>query len=255
MLVPPDEYLPRVREICDEYGVLLIFDEVVSGYGRTGKLFGHDHWDVKPDIITMAKGLSSGYMPLAATAVQEYIFDAFMGEAGDLTHFRHINTFGGHPVSTAVGLHNLQIVEEEGLVEKARSVGDYALAQLKNLSSHPWVGEARGRGLLSGCRTGGRQKVPNSPSTMPRCWRSWAVANRPASSSDATATPFPASATSSSWPRRSWRPSPISISSSRRWSSPWEKSEAGSRRMHRPPASHSSILSPNIQPFPAAATG
>ena len=104
VLVPPDEYLPRVREICDEYGVLLIFDEVVSGYGRTGKLFGHDHWDVKPDIITMAKGLSSGYMPLAATAVQEYIFDVFMGEAGDLTHFRHINTFGGHPVSTAVGL-------------------------------------------------------------------------------------------------------------------------------------------------------
>ena len=123
VLVPPDEYLPRVREICDEYGVLLIFDEVVSGYGRTGKMFGHDHWDVKPDIITMAKGLSSGYMPLAATAVQEYIFDVFMGEAGDLTHFRHINTFGGHPVSTAVGLHNLQIVEEEGLVEKARSMG------------------------------------------------------------------------------------------------------------------------------------
>ena len=150
VLVPPDEYLPRVRELCDEYGVLLIFDEVVSGYGRTGKLFGHDHWDVKPDIITMAKGLSSGYMPLAATAVQQYIFDTFMGEPGDLSHFRHINTFGGHPVSTAVGLRNLEIVEEEGLTENARRVGDYSLAQLKNLSSHPWVGEARGRGLLLG---------------------------------------------------------------------------------------------------------
>ena len=150
VLVPPDEYLPRVRELCDEYGVLLIFDEVVSGYGRTGKLFGHDHWDVKPDIITMAKGLSSGYMPLAATAVQQYIFDTFMGEPGDLSHFRHINTFGGHPVSTAVGLRNLEIVEEEGLTENARQLGDYALAQLKNLSSHPWVGEARGRGLLLG---------------------------------------------------------------------------------------------------------
>ncbi len=150
VLVPPDEYLPRVREICDEYGVLLIFDEVVSGFGRTGKLFGHDHWQVKPDIITMAKGLSSGYMPLAATAVQEHIFDAFLGEAGDLRHFRHINTFGGHPVSTAVGLRNLQIVEEEGLVENARRVGEYALAQLENLSTHPWVGEARGRGLLLG---------------------------------------------------------------------------------------------------------
>ena len=150
VLVPPDEYLPLVREICDEYGVLLIFDEVVSGLGRTGELFGHHHWRVQPDIITMAKGLSSGYLPLAATAVQEHIFDAFLGEADELRHFRHINTFGGHPVSTAVGLRNLEIVEEEGLVENARRVGEYALAQLNNLSSHPWVGEARGRGLLMG---------------------------------------------------------------------------------------------------------
>ncbi len=150
VLVPPDEYLPRVREICDEYGVLLIFDEVVSGVGRTGRLFGHQLWEVQPDIITMAKGLSSGYMPLAATAVQEYIFDAFMGEAGDLRHFRHVNTFGGHPVSTAVGLRNLEIVEDEGVVENARDVGAYALEQLKGLTSHPWVGETRGRGLLLG---------------------------------------------------------------------------------------------------------
>ena len=150
VLVPPDEYLPLVREICDEYGVLLIFDEVVSGLGRTGELFGHHHWRVQPDIITMAKGLSSGYLPLAATAVQEHIFDAFLGEADELRHFRHINTFGGHPVSTAVGLRNLEIVEDEGLVENARRVGEYALAQLNNLSSHPWVGEARGRGLLMG---------------------------------------------------------------------------------------------------------
>ena len=98
----------------------------------------------------MAKGLSSGYMPLAATAVQEYIFDAFMGEAGDLRHFRHVNTFGGHPVSTAVGLRNLEIVEDEGVVENARDVGAYALEQLKGLTSHPWVGETRGRGLLLG---------------------------------------------------------------------------------------------------------
>ena len=150
VLVPPDEYLPLVRAICDEYGVLLIFDEVVSGLGRTGELFGHHHWRVQPDIITMAKGLSSGYLPLAATAVQEHIFDAFLGEADELRHFRHINTFGGHPVSTAVGLRNLEIVEDEGLVENARRVGEYALAQLNNLSSHPWVGEARGRGLLMG---------------------------------------------------------------------------------------------------------
>ncbi len=150
VLAPPDEYLPRVRAICDEYGVLLIFDEVVSGLGRTGELFGHWHWRVQPDIITMAKGLSSGYLPLAATAVQEHIFDAFLGEAGDLRHFRHINTFGGHPVSTAVGLRNLEIVEQEGLVENARRVGAYALTKLGALSAHPWVGDVRGRGLLLG---------------------------------------------------------------------------------------------------------
>ena len=150
VLVPPDEYLPRVRQICDENGVLLIFDEVVSGFGRTGELFGHHHWNVQPDIITMAKGLSSGYMPLAATAVQKHISDAFLGEAGDLRHFRHINTSGGHPVSTAVGLRNLEIVQEEGLVQNARRVGNYALEQLNKLSTHPWVGEARGRGLLLG---------------------------------------------------------------------------------------------------------
>lgn len=150
VLVPPDEYLPRVREICNQYGVLLIFDEVVSGFGRTGALFGHHHWKVQPDIITMAKGLSSGYLPLAATAVQDYIFNAFQSEANDLRHFRQINTFGGHPVSTAVGLRNLDIIEQEGLVENARQMGAYALTRLNELTAHPWVGQVRGRGLLLG---------------------------------------------------------------------------------------------------------
>ena len=151
VLVPPDEYLPRVREICDEYGVLLIFDEVVSGFGRTGKTVrprplagkaGHHHDGEGAFERLYAPGCDSRAGVQSSTL--------FQGEAGDLRHFRHINTFGGHPVSTAVGLRNLEIVEEEGLVENARRVGEYALAQLENLSTHPWVGEARGRGLLLG---------------------------------------------------------------------------------------------------------
>ena len=157
VLVPPDEYLPRVREICDEYGVLLIFDEVVSGFGRTGKLFGHDHWQVKPDIITMAKGLSSGYMPLAATAVQEYIFDAFQGEAGDLRHFRHINTFGGHPVSTAVGLRNLQIVEERRPGGERPAGGGVRVGATGKPVNAPVGGRGARPRAAPGRRTGGGQ--------------------------------------------------------------------------------------------------
>lgn len=150
-LVPPDNYLPRVREICDAYGVLLIFDEVVSGFGRTGSLFAHQHWQTLPDVITFAKGLASGYMPLAATVVREAIFEGFLGEPGDLRHFRQINTFGGHPVAAAVGLRNIQIIEEEDLPGNAAVVGNYFRTELQNaIGSDPRVGEIRGMGLLTG---------------------------------------------------------------------------------------------------------
>lgn len=101
--------------------------------------------------MTCAKGIASGYMPLAATVVKQEIFEAFEGEPGDLSHFRHINTYGGHPIAAAVGVRNLQIVEEEGLVDNARKIGAYLKHQLEEeLLDHPNVGEVRGKGLLLG---------------------------------------------------------------------------------------------------------
>ncbi len=150
VLIPPDTYIPKVREICDKYGVLLIFDEVVSGFGRTGTFWGHQHWDAKPDIVTCAKGIASGYQPLGATIVSQKVFDAFLSDETDLKHFRHINTFGGHPVATAVALRNIEIIEREGLVENAAKMGAYMLEQLEELVEHPYVGDVRGRGLLAG---------------------------------------------------------------------------------------------------------
>ena len=150
VLIPPDTYIPKIREVCDKHGVLLIFDEVVSGFGRTGTFWGHQHWDVKPDIITCAKGIASGYQPLGAAIVSEKVFNAFLSTDTDLKHFRHINTFGGHPVATAVGLKNVEIIEREGLVENAAKMGAYMREQLDELTEHPYVGDVRSKGLLAG---------------------------------------------------------------------------------------------------------
>ena len=151
VLVPPDNYLPRVREICDRYGVLLILDEVVSGFGRTGRLFGQEHWNTQADIVTLAKGLASGYMPIAATIAKRDIFESFLGEPNELRHFRQVNTFGAHPVSAAVALRNIDIVENEKLTENSASIGDHLKQQLlERIGDDPRVGEVRGKGLLVG---------------------------------------------------------------------------------------------------------
>ncbi len=153
VIVPPDGYLRGVREICDRTGILLIYDEVVNAFGRTGRMFGHHHWGVEPDIISFAKGLTSGYMPLSATVVKQPIFEAFLDEAkGQKSdrHFRHISTYGGTPAATAVGLRNIEIVEREGLAARAAEMGEYLLTRLQELLSHPNVGDVRGKGLLLG---------------------------------------------------------------------------------------------------------
>jgi len=150
ILVPPDDYLPRVREICDRHGVLLILDEVVTGFGRTGAAFAHPRAGIEPDLITLGKGIASGYQPLAAMVAKQHVFEAFLGAPDELVHFRHINTYGGHPVATAVGRRNIEIMEREGLFERAAKTGDALLARLKGLEDHPNVGEVRGRGLLLG---------------------------------------------------------------------------------------------------------
>lgn len=141
-IVPPPGYLSRVREICDRYGVLLISDEVVCGFGRTGRWFGVDHFDVIPDIITVAKGLTSGYAPMAAAIARRHIADA-------IPIFFNVHTFGGHPVSAAAALANLEIIEGEGLVANAAEVGAHLLTRLEGLRAHSIVGDVRGRGLFA----------------------------------------------------------------------------------------------------------
>jgi adenosylmethionine-8-amino-7-oxononanoate aminotransferase len=144
--VPPPEYWPIIRAICDKYGVLLHVDEVVTGFGRTGKMFAIEHWNVVPDIMSIAKGLTSGYAPLSATIVTEAIADRIDKEAGTV---QHIYTWSGHAPSCAAALANIEIIEREWLVENSASVGEYFLEQLHYLSKHPIIGDVRGIGLFS----------------------------------------------------------------------------------------------------------
>lgn len=147
IVVPPPEYLPRLREICDRHGVLLILDEVITGFGRTGKMFASEHWEVVPDIMTLAKGLSSGYAPIAATICRQPIADAFGGAEGKA--LAHLLTFGGQPVACAAALANLDILQREYLVDNSAEQGAYLLTRLHDLATrHPSVGDVRGLGLL-----------------------------------------------------------------------------------------------------------
>ena len=145
-IVPGPEYWPMLREICNEYGIVLIADEVTTGLGRTGKMFGVDHWGVEPDIMTMAGGLSGGYMPIGATTATTSIADRF---ATTDSLFRHVFTFAGHPVACAVALKSIEIIESENLAENAAETGEYLMEALTTLTGdHPIVGDVRGLGLL-----------------------------------------------------------------------------------------------------------
>lgn len=145
LIVPPDEYWPRVREICDKYGILLISDEVMSGWGRTGKWFAVDNWEVVPDMITTAKGLTSGYVPLGAVIVSDDIAEYFEDKmlwAG--------LTYSGHALACAAGLATLEVYQEDGLIENAVKVGRYLGERLEGIKQrHPSVGEVRYIGLFS----------------------------------------------------------------------------------------------------------
>lgn len=150
VIMPNDQYLSGVKAVCEKHGALLIVDEVICGFGRTGKAFGFQHYGVKPDIITMAKGLTSAYMPLSATAVRREIYDAFTGN-GDYDFLRHVNTFGGSPVACAVALKNIEIMEREGLFQRSEEIGEQLILALRErLANHPNVGDIRGKGLLIG---------------------------------------------------------------------------------------------------------
>ena len=131
---------PSMKEICDQYGVLLIIDEVICGFGRTGKWFGVEHFGIEPDIITMAKGISSGYVPLGAAGCTDAVMEP-------IENFMHVNTYSNHPVACAAGLRNIQIMKDENLIENSARMGEYFLECLRLLSSHPIIGEVRGTGL------------------------------------------------------------------------------------------------------------
>lgn len=147
-MVPVPEYYPMVREICDKYDVLLIDDEVICGFGRTGKWFGINHWGVNPDIITSAKGMTGGYTPMAVVIIDEKIGEVF-SETG--AGFMHGFTMEGNPVSAATCLAVIDVLEKEGLVERCARLGEYFFQKgREKLSHHPVVGDIRGRGLLMG---------------------------------------------------------------------------------------------------------
>jgi putrescine aminotransferase len=139
-LAPPKEYWPIIREICDKFGILLIIDEVICGFGRTGKMFATEHFDVQPDLMTMAKGITSGYIPLGAVGAT----DAVMAPIEVLSH---LHTYGNHPVSCAAGLKTIEILQRENLVEASENLGKYFLEGLQELERHSIVGEIRGTGL------------------------------------------------------------------------------------------------------------
>jgi taurine--2-oxoglutarate transaminase len=145
LIVPPDDYWPRIREICDRYGILLVSDEVMSGWGRTGKWFAVDNWNVAPDIITTAKGITSGYVPLGAVIVSEPIAEYF----NDRMMWCGL-TYSGHPLACAAGIATIEAYEEDGLLENATKVGAYLGSRLEQIKqTHPSVGDVRYIGLFS----------------------------------------------------------------------------------------------------------
>jgi len=149
--VPPDDYLPKVEAICRKYDVLLHVDEVINGFGRTGKMFGHQHYGISPDIMAVAKGIVSAYLPIAATVVKNRVFDSFLGEVAEARQVMQVNTYGGHPAAAAVAVRNIEIMLEEKLPERAATMGAYLMEGLKDrLFRHGIAGDIRGKGLLIG---------------------------------------------------------------------------------------------------------
>jgi taurine-pyruvate aminotransferase len=145
----PPGYMERVREICDRYGVLMIVDEVITGFGRTGKLFAVEHSGVRPDLMTLAKGITSGYLPLGATVASEQVFERFLSAHDQNAKFTQVSTFGGHPCSCAAALANLDIITSERLWENAARVGPYLADGIRELALSI-IGQVRSWGLLIG---------------------------------------------------------------------------------------------------------
>jgi putrescine aminotransferase len=146
VIIPPDSYWPEVQRICDEYGILLICDEVITGFGRLGEWFGSDYYAVRPDLMPFAKGVTSGYLPLGGVMVGDRVADVLIDKGGE---FFHGFTYSGHPACCAVAIENLRILQREKLIERVRDdIGPYLQERWQKLGEHPLVGEARMVGLM-----------------------------------------------------------------------------------------------------------
>jgi len=146
VIIPPDSYWPEIQRICDEYGILLVADEVITAFGRLGQWFGATHFDIRPDLISFAKGVTSGYLPLGGALVGDRVADVVTARGGE---FAHGFTYSGHPVSCAVALEVIRIMRREGIVDRVREqIGPYFRQRWATLAEHPIVGEARSTGLV-----------------------------------------------------------------------------------------------------------
>ncbi|HET8903245.1 MAG TPA: aspartate aminotransferase family protein [Saccharospirillum sp.] len=146
VIIPPDTYWPEIERIVKRYDLLLVVDEVICGFGRTGEWFGSDYYGLTPDLMPIAKGLSSGYLPIGGVMVADRVAEVFKASGGE---FNHGFTYSGHPVCAAVALENVRILREEGIVDRVREeTAPYLQAQLQTLADHPLVGEVRGVGML-----------------------------------------------------------------------------------------------------------
>ncbi len=146
VIVPPDSYWPEVQRICDEYGILLISDEVITGFGRLGEWFGADHFAIRPDFMTFAKGVTSGYLPLGGVLVSDRVADVLIDKGGE---FFHGYTYSGHPVACAVAIANIKLIQREKLVSRIKDdIGPYLQEEWRALAEHPLVGDTRMVGLM-----------------------------------------------------------------------------------------------------------
>ncbi len=151
VVVPPRDYLPRIRALCDRYDLLLVYDEIITGFGRAGRLFAAEHWNAWPDIFCLGKGMSGGYAPLSANVLTSRVAEAFWGDAVDQVQFHAGHTYGGNPVAAAVGLAAIRQILDEHIVDNSRLRGAQAQARLRELQARcPVVGDVRGEGLLIG---------------------------------------------------------------------------------------------------------
>jgi 4-aminobutyrate--pyruvate transaminase len=162
VVVPPKDYLPRVAQLLQKHDIIFIDDEVICGFGRTGQPFGAQTFDIRPTTMSLAKALSSAYLPISAVLIPEYMHDAFASRSDELGNFGHGFTYSGHPVCAAVALRNLEIMEDMGLYAHAGKVGQVFQQRLREFADHPLVGEVRGAGLIAAVELV-KQKQPRTP--------------------------------------------------------------------------------------------